>query len=80
MFHTEVIAAMRGEIARFSEFIAGTTAPSDHVQLPLLNELSEQIGRLIFAQIPQFDNLSMADAAVCSDMVENRRFRVRVQW
>jgi len=59
MFHTEAIAAMWGEIdqvsefiPRFSEFIAGATTPSDYVQLPLLDELSEQIGRLVFAQIP----------------------------
>lgn len=32
---------------------------NDHLQLPLIEELSGQIGRLIFTQIPQFDNLSM---------------------
>jgi hypothetical protein len=59
MFHTEAIAAMRGEIARvsefiprFSEIIAGATTPPGHVQFPLLDKLSEQIGRLVFTQIP----------------------------
>lgn len=59
MFHTEAISAMRVEVARvsefiprFSEIIAGATTPPDHLQLPLLDELSEQIGRLVFVPIP----------------------------
>jgi hypothetical protein len=74
-----VFPSLFRDFPRFSEFIAGATAPPDHLQLPLHDELSEQIGRLVFAHVPQFDNLSTTNAAVCSDMVENRRFRVRVQ-
>lgn len=74
---TDVSAAILSEVAQVSEFIAGATTPPDHLQVPLLDELSEQIGRLVFTQIPEFNSFSTANAAVCSDMVENRRFWVR---
>jgi hypothetical protein len=70
---------MRSVILSSSEFTAGATAPPGHVQLPLLDELLEQIGRLVFAQIPQFDNVSTSSAAMNLDMVGKGRFRVGVQ-
>lgn len=53
------VARVSGFIPSFSEFKVGATAPPHHVQLSLLDKLSEQIGHLVFAQIPQFGNLSM---------------------